>query len=112
MSTHLEFFRSPLAGPVAIFSARPRATRYLLGILAIGVAYCASAKLGQTLGYTASVAAIWPPAGLGIAVLYLPGLGCADQIGATLSVVSAPGEGTLVRVDVPLATEASTDAAG
>src|SRR5829696_8168770 len=27
----------------------------------------AAAKVGQTLRYTASVAAIWPPAGLGIA---------------------------------------------
>jgi integral membrane sensor domain MASE1 len=33
-----------------------------------------AAKVGQTLRYTASVSAIWPPAGLGIAALYLWGM--------------------------------------
>ena len=52
--------------------ARPRARslRYPAGILAVAVAYYASAKLGQMLRYTGSVAAIWPPAGVGIAILY------------------------------------------
>jgi signal transduction histidine kinase len=40
----------------------------------LGAAYYGAAKVGQTLRYTASVAAIWPPAGLGIAALYLWGL--------------------------------------
>src|SRR5438477_8205606 len=40
----------------------------------LGCAYFGAAKLGQTLRYTASVSAIWPPAGLGIAALYLWGL--------------------------------------
>ena len=40
----------------------------------LGAAYYGAAKLGQTLRYTASVSAIWPPAGLGIAALYLWGL--------------------------------------
>jgi integral membrane sensor domain MASE1 len=44
------------------------------GVLLLGVAYYGAAKLGQTLRYTASVSAIWPPAGLGIAALYLWGL--------------------------------------
>jgi signal transduction histidine kinase len=44
------------------------------GILAVGAAYYGAAKLGQALRYTASVSAIWPPAGLGIAVLYVRGL--------------------------------------
>jgi signal transduction histidine kinase len=48
--------------------------RYVAGVLALAVAYYAGAKLGQTLRYTASVSAIWPPAGLGIAALYLWGL--------------------------------------
>src|SRR3954469_18584225 len=48
--------------------------RYLSGILLLAAAYFGSAKLGQTLRYTASVSAIWPPAGLGIAALYLWGL--------------------------------------
>jgi signal transduction histidine kinase len=43
-------------------------------VVALAVAYFAAAKLGQTLRYTASVSAIWPPAGLGIAALYLFGL--------------------------------------
>jgi signal transduction histidine kinase len=43
-------------------------------VLALGAAYYGSAKLGQTLRYTASVSAIWPPVGLGIAALYLWGL--------------------------------------
>jgi signal transduction histidine kinase len=36
--------------------------------------YFGAAKLGQTLRYTASVSAVWPPVGLGIAALYLFGL--------------------------------------
>jgi signal transduction histidine kinase len=40
----------------------------------VAIAYYASAKLGQTLRYTGSVAAMWPPAGVGIAVLYRWGL--------------------------------------
>ena len=48
--------------------------RYVGGVLLLAAAYYGAAKLGQTLRYTASVAAIWPPAGLGIAALYLWGL--------------------------------------
>jgi signal transduction histidine kinase len=44
------------------------------GILVLAAAYYGAAKLGQTLRYTASVSAIWPPVGLGIAALYLWGL--------------------------------------
>jgi signal transduction histidine kinase len=44
------------------------------GVLLLAAAYYGAAKLGQTLRYTASVSAIWPPAGLGIAALYLWGL--------------------------------------
>ena len=40
----------------------------------LAAAYYGAAKVGQTLRYTASVSAIWPPAGLGIAALYLWGL--------------------------------------
>jgi len=43
-------------------------------VLALAAAYYGAARVGQTLRYTASVSAIWPPAGLGIAVLYLWGL--------------------------------------
>jgi signal transduction histidine kinase len=44
------------------------------GVVALAAAYYGAAKLGQTLRYTASVSAIWPPAGLGIAALYLWGM--------------------------------------
>jgi signal transduction histidine kinase len=44
------------------------------GVLLLAAAYYGAAKLGQTLRYTASVSAIWPPAGLGIAALYLWGM--------------------------------------
>jgi signal transduction histidine kinase len=53
---------------------RSRSTRFVAGVLVLAAAYYAAAKVGQTLRYTASVAAIWPPAGLGIAALYLWGL--------------------------------------
>jgi signal transduction histidine kinase len=43
-------------------------------VVLLAAAYYGAAKLGQTLRYTASVSAIWPPAGLGIAALYLWGL--------------------------------------
>jgi signal transduction histidine kinase len=43
-------------------------------VLVLAAAYYGSAKLGQALRYTASVSAIWPPVGLGIAALYLWGL--------------------------------------
>src|SRR3954463_66445 len=48
--------------------------RYLSGILLLAAAYYGAAKVGQTLRYTASVSAMWPPAGLGIAALYLWGV--------------------------------------
>jgi signal transduction histidine kinase len=57
--------------PAAVRSA---SVRYLGGIVLLAGAYYGAAKLGQTLRYTGSVSAIWPPAGLGIAALYLWGL--------------------------------------
>jgi signal transduction histidine kinase len=48
--------------------------RYVAGVLALAAVYYGAAKGGQALRYTASVSAIWPPAGLGIAALYLYGL--------------------------------------
>src|SRR3954470_374959 len=50
-----------------------RVVRYVTGVVVLAFAYYGAAKLGQTLRYTASVSAIWPPAGLGIAALYLWG---------------------------------------
>jgi signal transduction histidine kinase len=54
--------------------ARSSLARYALAVLALAVAYYGAAKLAQSLRYTGSVSAIWPPAGLGIAALYLWGL--------------------------------------
>jgi signal transduction histidine kinase len=48
--------------------------RYVGGAVLLAAAYYGAAKVGQTLRYTASVSAIWPPAGLGIAALYLWGM--------------------------------------
>lgn len=53
---------------------RSPAVRYVGAILLLALAYYGCAKLAQSLRYTASVSAIWPPAGLGIAALYLWGL--------------------------------------
>jgi signal transduction histidine kinase len=49
-------------------------TQYCAGIALLALAYFGAAKLGQTLRYTGSVSAIWPPAGVGIAALYVFGL--------------------------------------
>jgi len=52
---------------------RSRPARYASKILVLAAAYYGSAKAGQALQYTASVSAVWPPAGVGIAALYLWG---------------------------------------
>jgi signal transduction histidine kinase len=64
----------PLLARLPATPLRSSTARFVAGMLLIGVAYYAAAKLGQTLRYTASVAAIWPPVGFGIAALYLWGL--------------------------------------
>jgi len=48
--------------------------RDVAGLALLALAYFGAAKLGQTLRYTASVSAIWPPVGLGMAMLYVFGL--------------------------------------
>jgi signal transduction histidine kinase len=63
----------PLLRRAAAVAQSP-AARYAAGLLVLAAAYYGTAKIGQTARYTASVAAIWPPAGLGIAALYLWGL--------------------------------------
>jgi signal transduction histidine kinase len=75
MTTQAEFSPpEPAALSKTLVAVRSQPARYLAGVLALAAAYYAAAKLGQTLRYTGSVAAIWPPAGLGIAALYLWGL--------------------------------------
>ena len=61
--------RAPADRPVSLWSGRPCGR-----LLLLAAAYYGAAKVGQTLRYTASVSAIWPPAGLGIAALYLCGV--------------------------------------
>ena len=48
--------------------------RDVAGVALLALAYFGAARLGQTLRYTASVSAIWPPVGLGMAMLYVFGL--------------------------------------
>src|SRR5262249_2318993 len=54
-----------------------RPAKYVAKILLLAAAYYGSAKAGQALRYTASVSAVWPPAGVGIGALFLwgPSLG-------------------------------------
>jgi len=65
---------SPASPAVGLAGLRWPTARQVAGCLALAAAYYGAAKLGQTLRYTGSVAEIWPPAGLGIAALYLFGL--------------------------------------
>ena len=69
----LPYPAEPLLRRAAAVAESP-AVRYVVGLLVLAAAYYGAAKVGQTLRYTASVAAIWPPAGVGIAALYLWGL--------------------------------------
>jgi signal transduction histidine kinase len=73
-STAVQLSRQPPLRRLGVLRVRLPHARYFAGVVALGAAYYGAAKLGQTLRYTASVSAIWPPAGLGIAVLYLWGL--------------------------------------
>ena len=74
--------------------------RECVGVLVIAGAYFGAAKLGQTLRYTASVSAIWPPAGVGIAVLYLFGLRWWP--GIFLGELLVNGQLLLEHTDLPL----------
>ena len=64
----------PALGRAGAVGLRWPSLRYVGGVLLLAAAYYGAAKVGQTLRYTASVSAIWPPVGLGIAALYLWGL--------------------------------------
>jgi signal transduction histidine kinase len=48
--------------------------RYLAGVAALTGGYYLAAQVGYALQFTGSIAAIWPPVGLAVAVLYLGGL--------------------------------------
>src|SRR3954467_11133206 len=75
MSTEARLSLSqPAFRRVVSTTLQSRRARYVAGVLLLAAAYYGAAKVGQTLHYTASVSAIWPPAGLGIAALYLWGL--------------------------------------
>jgi signal transduction histidine kinase len=56
-------------------SARGRALLYLVSVALVAVAYYAAGRIGLELAYlNGAVAALWPPAGLGLAVLFLYGV--------------------------------------
>jgi signal transduction histidine kinase len=74
MSTRVQLPPVPLVPRAAVPGVRRRVAIDVGGAVALAVAYYAAAKVGQSLRYTASVAAMWPPAGVGIAALYLFGL--------------------------------------
>jgi signal transduction histidine kinase len=74
MSTQIEILRDETAVRRLPLAVGRVSARYLLGVLVLAGAYYGAAKGGQALRYTGSVAAIWPPAGLGIAALYLWGV--------------------------------------
>src|SRR5262249_56505551 len=48
--------------------------RYLVGVAALTGGYYLAAQVGYSLQFTGTIAAIWPPVGLAVAVLYLGGL--------------------------------------
>jgi signal transduction histidine kinase len=48
--------------------------RYVVGVAALTGGYYLAAQVGYALQFTGSIAAIWPPVGLAVAVLYLGGL--------------------------------------
>jgi signal transduction histidine kinase len=75
ISTHAQLPAiQPAISRTATLGVRWPLLRYVSGVVLLAAAYYGAAKLGQTLRYTASVSAIWPPAGLGIAALYLWGI--------------------------------------
>jgi signal transduction histidine kinase len=74
LEAEVQLARSIPVGKTARALLRSDAARYVGAALALAVAYYGTAKLAQSLRYTASVSAVWPPAGLGIAALYLWGL--------------------------------------
>jgi signal transduction histidine kinase len=50
------------------------AARYTVGVAALTAGYYLAAQVGYALQFTGSIAAIWPPVGLAVGVLYLGGL--------------------------------------
>src|SRR5919109_1064264 len=69
--------RHGIRGRIAALSrsARGRAVLYLASVALVAVAYYAAGRIGLELAYLdGAVAALWPPAGLGLAVLFLYGL--------------------------------------
>jgi signal transduction histidine kinase len=72
--SHVSPSQRTLPVSATAFARSSSAARYLGGILVLALGYYAAAKLAQSLRFTASVSAIWPPAGLGIGALYLWGV--------------------------------------
>ena len=66
--------RQVLPLSAANYARASAAARYVGGVLALALGYYGAAKLAQSLRYTASVSAVWPPVGLAIGALYLWGV--------------------------------------
>src|SRR5688572_20773754 len=82
--------RSAHEGIVAL--GRRRAVRYGGSVAMLAAAYYLAGRLGLELAYLdGAVAALWPPAGLGLAVLFLygirlwPGIAIGDLLLADFS---------------------------
>jgi signal transduction histidine kinase len=61
----------------ALRSKQPRPSAvggYIVGVAALTAGYYLAAQVGYALQFTGSIAAIWPPVGLAVGVLYLGGL--------------------------------------
>jgi integral membrane sensor domain MASE1 len=72
-----------------------RSVRYAVGVLLIASGYYVAAQSGEVFLLTGGVGAFWPATGVGIAVLYLGGLGWWPGIllgDLVSSVVDFPGE--------------------
>jgi signal transduction histidine kinase len=91
-----------------VVTARSPVARFVIGVLVLAAAYYGAAKLGQTLRYTASVSAIWPPVGLGIAALYLWGL--RWWLGIFIGELIVNGELLLDNAPLPLGSLAGQQA--
>ena len=74
MEADVELVRPPPTWRAGRAVLRSTLVRRVGAIVLLALAYYGAAKLAQSLRYTASVSAVWPPAGLGIAALYLWGL--------------------------------------
>ena len=76
-STDIEQRRQTVSGHIGALrtTRHGRVTLYVISVALVAAAYYLAGRLGLKLGYLdGAVAALWPPAGLGLAVLFLYGV--------------------------------------